>query len=124
MLALVKASMRDEVARVLEQLVASSREGATVSIDDIGEAIGAMVITAEEIDALFTALERAKRKIGAPSGARGEASLKKVVAAARAIREERGAEGAKPTTKEIAKRAGLPERDVTFALALLRVMQR
>jgi hypothetical protein len=116
--------MRAEVAKVIETLVSGSNENDTISIDAIGTAIGAMAITAEEIDSVFTALERAKRKIGAPEGARGEANLKKVVAAARALRDERGPNGAKPTTREIAERGGVSIEDVAFALALLRVMQR
>jgi hypothetical protein len=119
-----RPALRKDIAAIVDALIAGSRQNDTISIDAIGAAIGAMAITAEEIDAVFTALENAKRSIGGPQGARGEANLKKVVAAARALRDERGPNGAKPTTRDIAEKAALSIEDVTFALALLRVMQR
>jgi hypothetical protein len=113
--------VRPAVEAVLFALAASVDVGAPISIDAIGDALGTMAITTEEIEELFVALERNGHGIAASEGARGEQNLKKVVAAARAIREE---SGGKATVTQIGARAALSEEEVKFALALLRVMQR
>jgi hypothetical protein len=116
------AGLRPPLLDVVARLTKGSREGDVVSIDVIGAALGTLSITPPEIEELFTALEKAGRRIGAPEGANGESNLKKVVAAARALREEKP--NHKPAVAEIAERASLGEGDVKLALALLRVMQR
>ena len=103
-----------DIVAVLLKRSAETRE---VTLDEIGEAIGARAITAEEIDAIFTALEDGGRTIASPQGGGGEAHLKAVVGAARAL-------GRKSTLAEIAGRAGLSQAEVRHALMLLKIMQR
>jgi hypothetical protein len=113
--------MRPELERIARSLLAATRSGDTVELDAIGDAIGAMAISADEIDALFAALEAEGRRIASPEGGRGEASLARVLEAARALRAELGRA---PRSEEIAVRAGLSAAEVQHALALARVIQR
>lgn len=113
--------MRAELQAIVDALLASSADSREVSLDALGEAIGARAITSEEIDAMIGALEAAGRKIIGPEGGAGEALLKDVVAAARALAPELGR---KPTVAEIAAKSGLSAAQVHHALALLKVMQR
>lgn len=113
--------MRAELQAIVDALLAASNDVREVSLDAIGEAVGARAITSEEIDAMMAALETAGRKIVGPEGGAGEGLLEKVVAAARALGPELGR---KPTLGEIAARSGLSAAEVHHALALLDVMQR
>lgn len=113
--------MRAELQSIVDALLAASASSGEITLDAIGEAIGARPITSEEIDAMITALEREGRNVVGPQGGDGEARLKAVVTAARALAPELGR---KPTVSEIAARAGLSASDVHHALALLKVMQR
>jgi DNA-directed RNA polymerase sigma subunit (sigma70/sigma32) len=92
-----------------------------VSIDAMGDALGASAVDATQIDAILTALEGAGRKVDAPSGAHGIAALRKVVPAAKEIAKEQGRTARVP---EIAERSGLSEDEVRRALLLARVMGR
>lgn len=92
-----------------------------VSLDQIGETIGARAISTDEIEQLFTALEARGRRIVGPEGGGNEQRLKLVVHAARALVAELGR---RPTAREVAARAGLELVQVQHALALLQVMQR
>ena len=113
--------MRAELQAIVDALLASSRASGELTLDAVGDAIGARAITSEEIDGMFRALEAAGRKIAGPDGGAGEQLLKAVVAAARSLGP---ALGRKPTVPEIADRAGLSVGEVRHALALLAVMQR
>jgi hypothetical protein len=113
--------VRAELQAIVDALLAASTDARVVTLDALGEAIGARAITSEEIDAMLSALEAAGRKVIGPEGGAGEARLKEVVAAARALGPELGR---KPTVGEIAARSGLSASEVHHALALLKVMQR
>jgi Sigma-70 region 3 len=113
--------MRGEVARVLAVLLASSESSKDVSLDQIGDAIGTIAITAEEIERLIDALEAKGRRVSGPSGGGGESRLKVVIATARALTAELGR---KPSPAEIASRTELTETDVRYALALAKVIAR
>lgn len=113
--------LRAELQDVLRALLEASRSGGEVSLDAIGEALGARAASTEEIDALFVALEARKRRIVGPEGGGGEQRLKRVVDAARALTVELGQ---RPKASEVAARAELTVEQVQHALALLRVMQR
>ena len=113
--------MRPDLQSIVDALLASSASSFEVSLDAMGEAIGARAIASEEIDAMIVALEAAGRKVTAPGGGAGEDRLKAVVAAARSLGPELGR---KPTIAEIAARSGLSADEVGHALALLKVMQR
>ena len=100
---------------------ARKAEGDEIQLDAIGEAIGARAISAEEIDALLTALEKAGRKVVTRAGGHGEANLKRVLQIARTLRVELGRA---PRAAEIAERTDLSLLDVQHALALARIIQR
>jgi len=128
--------MREKVRAVLESLLTGT-EGA-ITLDALGDAIGAMSITQDEIDALMRALEEAGREIasepgrglgreggaaaepGAPTWSLGEETLKQVLDAARAMR----ASGRTPSPLDLARATGLPIGRVRNALALARVIAR
>lgn len=112
--------MRKELLAVVELLVARTPAGGSLTIDDIGEAIGVRAVSPPEIDEMIELLERSGRKVASPEGQRGESYLKQVVAAARELR----AEGKTPRAEDIAARTGLSRADVEHALALVKVMQR
>ena len=110
-----------EIQGAVDALVAATAAGETISIDRIGDALGAMSVGTPEIEWVFAALEAAGRKIGSDEGGRGEANLRVVLIAARTLRQRNGKV---PTGREIAEETGLPETDVAYALALAKVMQR
>lgn len=113
--------MRDELRTVVDQLLATSKSGGEVSLDAIGEAIGARAISQEEIEEVFRALESKSRRIGSPQGGDGEIHLRAVLLAARTLSKELGR---KPTVDEIATRSGLSHESIRHALMLAQIMQR
>ena len=112
--------MRSALLKVVEALIARTKPGATLTIDDIGDAIGTRAAAPPEIDAMIELLEKSGRRVQAPEGQHGESHLKKVIAAARELR----AEGVTARAEDIATRTGLTRDEVEHALALVRVMQR
>jgi hypothetical protein len=110
--------MRDAVRAVLNTLLL--RADRTITLDELGDAIGAMIIAQDEIDALMQALEAEGRVIASEPGGHGEETLKQVLDAARAIK----ADGHSPSVAEITKMTGLPIGRVKNALALARVIAR
>lgn len=113
--------MRPAVQAIVDGLLESSMPTKELTLDAIGDAIGARAITPDEIDEMMTALESAGCVIVGPKGGDGEAHLRAVIAAARALGPELEA---RPTIAQIAERSGLSPLEVRHALALLRVMQR
>ncbi len=113
--------MRDEVARVLASLFVMSEKTKTISLDEIGEVLGVIAITTDEIDALLAALEARGRRVTAPSGGGGESRLKVVLATARELRAQLSRP---PKPAEIAERASLTEQEVRHALALAKVIAK
>jgi hypothetical protein len=109
--------LRDVVTRLLGE----STAGGELSLDQLGEAIGSLAVSTEEIEAIFVQLEAAGRRVSAAPGGGGEARLKRVVAAARALKVE---SQRRPTLEQVATRAGLSRQEVLGALFLLRIMQR
>jgi hypothetical protein len=113
--------LRSELAPVLTALLSDSEATAKVELDAIGNALGSMAVSTEDIDALMTELERRGREIVAPTGGGAELHLGRVVAAARRLKT---ALARRPTLSEVAEEAKLTSEQVLVALALLRVMQR
>ena len=105
----------------MASLLAASARERTVALDQIGDALGTLAVSTDEIDAIFKQLEAAARRVVAPPGGGGEARLKRVIDAARALRQEALA---RPTLSAVAKRAELSRDEVLGALFLLRIMQR
>jgi hypothetical protein len=112
--------MRKELQAIVAALLAKTPRGGTLTLDDLGEAIGTRAVTPPEIDAMIALVEAQGRAVQAPEGQRGESNLKRVLEAARALRSE----GLAPRPEDIAARTGLTREEVAHALALARVMQR
>lgn len=120
--------MRPFIKQVLDGLLASKpRE---ITLDELGNAIGANPITQDEIDTLLTLLEEAGCAVGgATPNVRGH--LHQVLHAARVLRElnvasgQAGASaGTAPGVAEIAKQAGLSTDEVRAALRYAQVLSR
>lgn len=114
-------TLRPELARIVEALVAAAPPGEGVALDAIGDALGVLAVSQDEIDAMLDAIEAAGRRVMGPEGGNGEATLGVVLDVARALRLETGKA---PTAPQIAAKAGLPVERVRHALALARVMSK
>jgi hypothetical protein len=117
----VNHSLPPSLREVFASLLAASEQTRVVELDAVGEALGVLAVSYDEIDALISALEAAGRSVQGPLGGGTEGRLKRVVEASRALSQENGR---RPTLREVALRADLSEEQVRHALALLRVMQR
>jgi len=113
--------LRPALHDLLLQLLLESAQHKQVSLDAIGEAVGALQISHEEIDALMRALEQQGRSIVGPEGGGLEEHLRRVITTARVLTEELSR---KPTLGEIAERTALAPQQVRHALSLVQVMQR
>lgn len=114
-------TLRAELLSLVEEVLRGTKEGGSVELDVIGEAIGVRSITAEEIDAILATIEKRGRTIVTGAGGGGEATLKTVLTTARTLRVELGHT---PNGNQIAERSGLALIDVQHALALARIIQR
>jgi hypothetical protein len=110
--------MRDVVSSILERLLASSSN--EVSLDEVGDAIGAQLVTQPEIEELLDALERAGRRVGEGTPDLRE-HLRRVL---RAARQLRSVERREPTVDAIAKATGLSSGEVRAALLYASVLSR
>jgi hypothetical protein len=110
--------LRPELRAVVSGLL--QRPDATLNLDDIAEAIGDLLVSTDEIDEIFSAIE-AKRSVDAepPVGARE--SLARVLASARALKQELGRA---PAPSEIEQHSGLSAASVRLALLYARTLQR
>jgi hypothetical protein len=115
------ATLRPELRTIVDGLVVSSRGSNEVSLDTLGEAIGARSVSYDEIDGMIATLEARGRRVVAATDGRSEERLRAVVRAARILTTELGR---RPSVAEIALRAGLSGPQVRSALMLARVMQR
>jgi hypothetical protein len=106
---------------IAKALLDASETSRSITIDAIGDAIGVVPVSTDDVDALLTVLEDAGRTIVAPEGQRGVKNLQRVLAA---VRELAARDGRKPGIAEIAAHTGIDPRDVRHALALGRVMGR
>lgn len=113
--------LRPELARVVAALVSESASENVVALDAIGEALGTLAVSQDEIDAILTEIEARGVRVSSPEGGRGEVDLKSVLDAARLLRRELGRA---PRPVEVAARSGLSIAEVHHALFLVRIMQR
>jgi hypothetical protein len=110
-----------KLVAVAARLIAQSEASKQVTLDAIGEAIGVVAVSTDDVDVLLTWLEHAGRQVVGPEGARGVGNLQRVMPAARALATRLGRA---PSLAELAAETGLAEADVRHALALGRVMGR
>jgi hypothetical protein len=115
------SELRSELQQVTEQLLRESEASGHVTLDQIGDAIGARAVSYIDVDAVIDALESAGRVVEAGAKPRGEEHLQVIV---RSIRELSLQLGRRPTQLEIAERTGLTQAEVSHALQLARIMQR
>lgn len=104
------------VARALEAL-----EAEMLSLDHVGDAIGTLRVTPDEIDELFAWLEAQGRVIGDPIGSGSLELLSEVLVLARQLRTELGRT---PRPEEIVSKSGLSLAAVQRALWFARILQR
>lgn len=118
----VVSALRPELQTILDSLLSSSVAGGEVSLDALGDAIGAKAVSFPEVEALVAQLEAAGRKVvGSLEDLRGEEHLRSVISSVRSLQ---GSLGRKPTMQEIAAHAGLSLEQVRHALSLAKIMQR
>jgi Sigma-70 region 3 len=115
----VSASLRPELMLVAQALLAL--EADVLSLNHVGDAIGTLRVTPDEIDALFGWLEAQGRPIGDPVGKGAAELLGEVLAAARTLRGELGRA---PQPQEIAERTALAPEAIQRALWFARILQR
>jgi len=108
----------DWVARHVELLRLAHPEG--ITLDAVGEVVGAQLVGVEHIEALLDALEARGLIVREPLEADLAGLLARVLTAARALR----AEGRPLAPAELALRAGVSEREVRVALLYAHVLQR
>lgn len=110
--------MRAELEAILQRLLA--RDESSLSLDVIGDEIGAARVSQDEIERLFAQLEQAGRCVAAPTTKVRE-HLRPVLAQARRLKLERQVT---PDVSEIAAATGLSVGEVRAALLFASVMGR
>lgn len=113
----MKPSSEDLVRSLLAELL---RDGSrSLTLDQIGEAIGDRSVGSEEVDLLLTRLEEAGVEV-VGTGEEGMVSLlREVIRTAHLLRRE----GAAPTPTSIATRSGISVRAVRVALLYADVLK-
>jgi len=99
---------------------AAAHSGDVISLDAVAEAIGAAPVTMADIEAIFSGLERAGRRVEAERKD-PPAALAQVLST---VRSFSAVSGRRPTVPEIAQHSGLSVGDVRFALLYARVLVR
>ncbi len=111
-------SLRAPLQQVVDELL--RRPERALSLDVIADAIGAMVITSDEIGLILDELEASGRAIAeGPIAARE--SLTKVLHSARRLKNVLGRS---PNSSEIAADSGLSVEAVRLALLFAQMLQR
>jgi hypothetical protein len=114
----LKEQMRPELETILKQLLTTGAD--EISLDVIGETIGATRISQDEIERLLERLEQAGKQIGGPSP-KVRQHLRPVIEQARRLRQERQAT---PNVGAIAEATGLSVAEVRAALLYAQVLGR
>ena len=111
--------LRPELLTVAQALL--NVDADVFSLDHVGDALGTLRVTPDEIDALLDWLEARGRSVGDPVGRGAAELLAEVLSAGRTLRAELGRA---PQPREIAGRAGLSLAAVQRALWFARILQR
>jgi hypothetical protein len=114
-------TLRQELSALVDSLAAASHASNEVTLDTLGDAIGARSVSYNEIDDIIAALEQRGRRVTAESDGRIEDRLRAVVSAGRTLTIELER---RPTVPEIADRTHLSSAQVRSALMLARIIQR
>ena len=109
--------MHPVVSSIVEALL--RREERVISLDAIGEAVGAAAVTPADIEEIFCSLEAAGRQVQRVTP-NVRQHLGQVLREARRLR----ADGCSPTVESIAAATGLPETAVRAALLYASVLGR
>jgi hypothetical protein len=104
-------SLRPELQTIFDALVAAHPQGLT--LDQLGEELWNKPVSYADIDELIGALEEAGIDLDSPTPPFSPDDLARSLAAARALAAETGS---RPSTEEIARRAGLTPSAVRRAL--------
>jgi len=113
--------MRPELEAIVVGLFAQSETSRSLTLDQIGEALGITVASADDVDAMLTALEAKGLAIVSPETGDATGRLRRVLGAARDLHTRTGR---RPTPAEIAEETAFPIGSVRAALLLGRVMGR
>lgn len=105
------------IERVVAVLLSSGPRA--VTLDEVGEAIGTRAVDAREVELLFACLEERGGSLIEEHDGALVPLLQKVLATARALRQE----GEKPSPTKIAKESGLSARAVRVALLYAEVIK-
>ncbi|HEY6562155.1 MAG TPA: sigma-70 domain-containing protein [Polyangiaceae bacterium] len=108
-----------ELQTIVDALLA--RRERLLALDTVADGIGAAAVTAEDIDAIFAALEAAGCTVGDPDAPKASAHLSAVLRSARQLKRELGRT---PTATQIAEHAGIRPEEVRLALLFVQVAQR
>ena len=109
--------LRPDLLTLAEKLVATGNR--VVTLDEVAEALGAIAIDSDEIDALFAFLEARGMTVGDPDVGLASSALPAVLTTARALRAELGRT---PRVDEIAQRSSLGEDAVRRALLFAQTL--
>ncbi len=109
--------MTDWVAELVAALLVEGPR--TLTLDEVGEAIGDRPVGSDEVERLLQALENAGATIVQPGGEGLVQLLHRVLAAAREIRTE----GRSPSPTAISQRSGMSVRAVRVALLYADVIK-
>ncbi len=103
---------------VLAQL--SQKSSRSITLDELGDAVGTRSITAAQIEALIVALEEAGVTVGGDQQPDLKQLLKTVVQTALVLRRQ----GERPTAATIARASGLSSSAVKIALLYSEVIRK
>ena len=112
-------TLRPELLRLVGDLVAPGPR--RITLDELGDAIGAAAITVEEIDLVITTLEERGVAVGGDAPLPATTHHGTVLRTARQLRAELGRT---PSPDEIAARSALSAQDVRIALFAAQILQR
>lgn len=112
-------TLRPELARIVDGIAA--RGPRIITLDELGDAIGAVNISIDEIDLVITTLEGRGIPVGTQTALPASTHLATVLKTARQLRSELGRT---PAPADIANRSGLSMDEVRLALLAAQIMQR
>jgi hypothetical protein len=111
--------LRPDLLAVLHPLLESPEE--SLSLDRIAEAIGALPVSSDDIDEIFTWLEERGHSVGEAPVGLASTALRDVLASARSLKLTLGRT---PNAAEIGEHSGLGVEAVQRALFFSKILQR